>query len=118
MADREAREQRRGGCRTMVPAVREIALKLKKEQVRDKYKAIRFDEYLEMIREDPRLIRSSYQRLYDMIISHGTHSYKRDGKEITHYRFFDDPFGDGEDAIYGIDEALKNVVDIFEGAAK
>lgn len=99
-------------------AVREIALKFKKEQVRDKYKAIRFDEYMEMVREDPRLIRNSYQRLYDMITSHGTQVYKRDGKEIIRYCFFDDPFGEGEDAIYGIDEALKNVVDIFEGAAK
>ncbi len=99
-------------------AVREIASKLKREQVHDKYKAIRFDEYLEMLPQDPRLVRNAYQRLYDMIISHGTHIYKRDGKEITRYRFFDDPFGNGEDAIYGIDEALKNLVDIFEAAAK
>jgi serine protein kinase len=112
------RRERRGGERAMNHSVQEIALKLKQEQVSDKYKAIRFDEYLEMVMEDPRLIRNSYQRLYDMIVSHGIEIMKRDGKEVTRYKFFDDPFSGGEDAIYGIDEALKNLVDIFEAAAK
>ncbi len=118
MVDREGKEPRRGGERVMYQAIREIALKLKREQARDKYKTIRFEEYLEMVREDPRLIRNAHQRLYDMIISHGKEVYKRDGKELIRYRFFDDPFSGGEDAIYGIDEALKNFVDIFEAAAK
>jgi len=95
----------------------EIALRLKNEQVHDKYRAFRFDQYLEMVMADPRLIRNAYQRLYDMIVSHGTYTTKRHGKSITRYKFFDDPFGT-EDAIFGIDEPLKDFVDILEAASK
>lgn len=97
--------------------VHEIALRLKNEQVHDKYRAFRFDEYLEMVMADPRLIRNAYQRLYDMILSHGSESVKKNGHSIVHYKFFDDPFG-SEDAIFGIDEPLKDFVDILEAAAK
>jgi len=95
----------------------EIALRLKNEQVHDKYRAFRFDQYLEMVMADPRLIRNAYQRLYDMIVSHGTYVAKDHGKSITRYKFFDDPFGT-EDAIFGIDEPLKDFVDILEAASK
>ena len=100
--------------------IRDIARKIREEQVRDKYKGLKFEEYVELVMEDPRIARNSYQRLYDMIMSHGTRKYKPRGedKEIIRYNFFDDPFRGGEDAIYGIDEALKNLVDIFDAAAK
>jgi serine protein kinase len=71
-----------------------------------------------MVFEDPRLVRNAYQRLYDMILSHGTHIVKVHDKEVIRYNFFDDPFSNGEDAIYGIDEALKNLVDTLCAAAK
>src|SRR5688500_7718834 len=31
-----------------------------------------FAEYLDIVRNDPKVTRSAYQRLYDMILSHGT----------------------------------------------
>ena len=31
-----------------------------------------FDEYLDIVRQHPEVTRSAYQRLYDMILSHGT----------------------------------------------
>ena len=34
-----------------------------------------FDEYLDMVVKDPRITRNAYQRLYDMILSHGTDDY-------------------------------------------
>lgn len=98
--------------------LREISQAFKSEQVQDKYLEIRFEEYLEKVLEDPRLVRNAYQRLYDMIKSHGTTTYKQGGKECIRYRLFDDPFGHGRDAIYGIDEALKSLVDLFDAAAK
>jgi predicted Ser/Thr protein kinase len=85
----------------MESIVREIARELKESQVPDKYRPISFEEYLKMVFEDPRLVRNAYQRLYDMILSHGTHIVKVHDKEVIRYNFFDDPFSNGEDAIYG-----------------
>lgn len=102
----------------MESIVRELARELKESQVRDKYRPIAFSEYLEMALADPRLVRNAYQRLYDMILSHGTHIAKVQDKEVIRYNLFDDPFNSGEDAIFGIDEALKNLVDTFHAAAK
>jgi serine protein kinase len=102
----------------MESIVREITRELKESQVPDKYRPISFEEYLKMVFEDPRLVRNAYQRLYDMILSHGTHIVKVHDKEVIRYNFFDDPFSNGEDAIYGIDEALKNLVDTLCAAAK
>jgi len=99
-------------------SVQEIVRRAQRERIPDKYKAYSFAEYVEMVLEDPRIVRNAYQRLYDMILSHGVETYKRGGKEYVHYKFFDDPFGDGADAVFGIDEALKDLVDIFEAAAK
>jgi serine protein kinase len=99
-------------------SLHEISQAFKHEQVQDKYREIRFEEYLEMVLDDPRLVRNAYQRLYDMILSHGTSTSKQGNKETLRYHFFDDPFGNGKDAIYGIDEDLKSLVDLFDAAAK
>jgi predicted Ser/Thr protein kinase len=66
----------------MESIVREIARELKESQVPDKYRPISFEEYLKMVFEDPRLVRNAYQRLYDMILSHGTHIVKVHDKEV------------------------------------
>ncbi|MFQ5794071.1 MAG: PrkA family serine protein kinase [Candidatus Bipolaricaulia bacterium] len=95
-----------------------ISAEFKQEQVPDKYLRVSFVDYLGMIIEDPRLVRNAYQRVYDMIMSHGTTRVKVDGEEVTRYNVFDDPFGGGEDAIYGLDRELDNLVDILHAAAK
>jgi serine protein kinase len=71
--------------------VREITREIKESQVRDKYRPIPFDEYLKMVFEDPRLVRNAYQRLYDMILSHGTHIAKVHDKEVIRYNFLMTP---------------------------
>jgi serine protein kinase len=78
----------------------------------------RFEAYLDIVRRDPRVARSAYQRLYDMILSSGTQEYTRNRESLTHYRFFDDPFDDGRDAVYGLDKPLMQLVQIFESAAR
>ena len=96
----------------------QISDQFKESQAEDKYQKIRFSEYLDLIKEDPRIVRNAYQRVYDMIRSYGTSRIRSDGKEIPRYDFFDDPFTEGDDAIYGIDNFLKDFVDILEAAAK
>jgi serine protein kinase len=88
------------------------------EKFREQYWTGSFEEYLDIVRENPDVARSSYQRLYDMIISHGTEEYTRNREDIIHYKFFDDPFDDGRDAIFGLDESLMRLVRTFKSAAR
>ncbi len=76
-----------------------------------------FEEYLELVRNDWRIVRNAHQRLYDMILSYGRDEYTEYKKKIVHYNFFNDPFTDGEDAIYGLDIPLMKLVNVFKSAA-
>jgi serine protein kinase len=77
-----------------------------------------FADYLNLVQRNPRIARSAYQRLYDMIVSYGTREYTRNRETLIHYNFFDDPFDNGRDAIYGLDKALFQLVQVFESAAR
>ena len=76
-----------------------------------------FDEYLDIVRENPRVTRTAWRRLYDMVISHGVEEYTDNRKKVQHYGFFDDPFEDGRDAIFGMDITLMKLVNTFKSAA-
>ena len=77
-----------------------------------------FADYLKLVSERPDIARNAFQRIYDMILHFGTERYTRLRKELTRYNFFSDPMGGGEDAIYGLDQALMNLVDFFKSAAQ
>jgi serine protein kinase len=85
---------------------------------REQYWEGSFEEYLEIVAQNPRVARSAYRRLYDMILSYGTEEYTRNRETIVHYKFFDDPFDNGRDAVYGLDKPLMQLVQIFESAAR
>ncbi|MBF0491312.1 MAG: serine protein kinase [Deltaproteobacteria bacterium] len=76
-----------------------------------------FSEYLDLVRQNPKVARSSFQRVYDMIISHGFEEYKEYKKKIIRYNFFKDPFENGKDAVFGLDLHLMKLVDLFKSAA-
>ncbi len=75
-----------------------------------------FADYLRLLKEDPRPLRTSFQRVYDMILSHGVEEYTLFKERLFHYRFFDDPF-EGKDAIYGLDRPLMRLVATLKAAA-
>ena len=77
-----------------------------------------FDQYLDLVTANPTMLRNAYQRLYDMVITHGVERYRRFKKDLVRYNFFSDPFDDGADAIYGLDEHLMELVDVFRSAAE
>ncbi len=77
-----------------------------------------FADYLDIVAHNPKVTRTAFQRLYDMILSYGTETYTEHRERITHYKFFDDPIGNGEDAIYGLDKALMNLVQVFKSASQ
>jgi len=76
-----------------------------------------FEEYLELVRNNPRIARGAHERLYDMIMSHGTEEYVDNKKKIVHYRFFDDEAHDGRDAIFGLDIPVMRLVNVLKAAA-
>jgi serine protein kinase len=85
---------------------------------REQYWEGSFSDYLDIVQNDPQVTRSAYQRLYDMILSYGIEEYTRHRETIVHYQFFDDPFDNGRDAIYGLDKSLMQLMQIFESAAR
>ncbi len=75
-----------------------------------------FDEYLDLVRADPKVTRTAFQRVYDMVMSHGT--YPVEGKKsLVRYRFFDDPVNDGRDGIFGLSKPLMELVNVFKSAS-
>src|ERR1700722_17377604 len=77
-----------------------------------------FDEYLDIVREHPDVTRTAYQRLYDMILSHGTEEVFENKEKIIRYRFFNDYAAKHSDAIFGLDRPLMQLVNAFKSAAK
>ncbi len=77
-----------------------------------------FAQYLDVVRREPRVTRTAFERIYDMILNKGVHEYVDSRKKIAHYAFFDDVDHAGEDAIYGLDIPLMKMVNIFKSAAQ
>jgi serine protein kinase len=76
-----------------------------------------FEEYLEIVRKDPRVCRTAFQRVYDMILGYGRSEYIDSKKKVVHYPFFDDPVDNGRDAIFGLDIPLMRLVNVLKSAA-
>jgi len=76
-----------------------------------------FADYLDLVRENPGIARSAWQRMYDMIIQEGTYELEGNREKLTRYRFFDDPYNDGQDAIFGLTRPLIELVNVFKSAA-
>jgi serine protein kinase len=90
-----------------------ISEKFNKEQFDKLNEEMSFSEYLDLVYKNPKLVRTAYQYLYDMIMSKGTNKLERYRKTYTHYSFFDDP----ETPIFGLEETLHQLVQFFRGAA-
>ena len=57
-----------------------------------------FWDYIAMIEKTPNIARNSYQRLYDMIMSHGTEEFTYCKRKHVKYKFFE---GLGDISLYG-----------------
>jgi serine protein kinase len=77
-----------------------------------------FEDYLQIVRHNPKVTRTAFQRIYDMILSKGTREYFEYKKKILHYNFFDDKDHGGIDAIFGLDIPLMKLVNVFKSAAQ
>lgn len=76
-----------------------------------------FQEYIDIVKQDPSVTRNAFQRVYEMILSAGTENYTEFKKNITKYKFFEDPEDNGKDGIFGLDVQLMKLVHFFKSAA-
>lgn len=75
-------------------------------------------DYLDIVLANPGVVRNAYQRVYDAILSFGFEKYRLFKKDVVRYHFFSDPIDTGADAIFGLDFALMQLVDVFRSAAE
>jgi serine protein kinase len=87
----------------------------------DRFKTLLWEgsyaEYLEIVQRDPGVARTAWQRLYDLVEHFGSETYTEYKKPIVRHRFFDDPFGGGKDAVFGVDIHLMKLVRVMRAAA-
>src|SRR5690606_22934053 len=76
-----------------------------------------FEQYLQIVKQRPEVTRNAFQRMYDMVLSHGSEEYVDNKKKIVRYGFFSDPLGGGKDAVYGLDIPLMRLVNVLKAAA-
>jgi serine protein kinase len=72
-----------------------------------------WDDYLDLIYSKPKTIRTSFQMIYDMIMSHGFEMREYQKKMIPHYFFFDK----SDPPIRGLEPQKAALVKFIKGAA-
>ena len=77
-----------------------------------------FEEYLGIVRKNPAVSRTAFQRVYDMILSFGQEEYIDNKKRLIRYNFFKDEQHGGKDAVFGLDIPLMRLVNVFKAAAQ
>jgi serine protein kinase len=77
-----------------------------------------FEAYLDIVRENPPVTRTAYQRLYDMILSHGVEEIFENKEKLIRYKFFTEFATSHGDGIFGLDRPIMHLVNAFMSAAK
>ena len=77
-----------------------------------------FEDYLGIVRQNPAVTRTAFQRVYDMILSYGQEEYLDNKKRLVRFNFFKDAQHAGQDAIFGLDIPLTRLVSVLKSAAE
>ncbi len=77
-----------------------------------------FEDYLELVRKNPRVTRNAFQRIYDMVYAHGAEEYIDNKKKLVRYNFFKDLQNNGADAVFGLDIPMMRLMNVFKSAAR
>ncbi|WP_394298109.1 kinase anchor protein [Halorubrum saccharovorum] len=75
------------------------------------------EEYVDRVLTNPTAAASGARYLLAAVESQGTREVRERGERLERYRFFDDPFNDGEHAVLGNTGALNAFVDDLRAAA-
>lgn len=76
-----------------------------------------FQEYMDLVKSNPKVTRNAFQRMFDMIVEAGTEEYTDFKKPIVRYKFFDDAKNNGKDAVFGLDVPIMKFVNVLRSAA-
>jgi serine protein kinase len=95
-----------------------VDARMDRQKFQDQHWTGTFWEYLDLVAQNPMIVRNAYQRAYDAIVAHGFEKYKLFKRDCVRFHFFSDPFDHGADGIYGLDFALMQLVDFFRAAAE
>ena len=74
-----------------------------------------FWDYVGMLERKSTHCTESYQRLYDMVMSHGVEEFTYCKRKHVKYKFFE---GLGDISIYGLEENLMEFMDILKSASR
>lgn len=95
---------------------------LKKFSIKADYQELHwsgsFAVYLDMVRDNPSIVRNAYQRLFEMIESDGFSEYEKYREKFRRWKFFNDEEGKGKDAVFGIDRELNKLVELLKAGAE
>lgn len=75
-------------------------------------------EYLLKVAEDPSICRRAAERLIDCIDHYGHETVKIHGNKVVKYNIFDDPEGNGKDALFGSEAWLEPFVNTLRAAGR
>ena len=84
---------------------------------RDEHWEGSFEDYLGLVTDNPLIVRTAHQRVYDMVLSHGVEEVEQDKTQVTHYKFFEDLEDNGVDGLFGLDNSLADLMSTFKAAA-
>jgi serine protein kinase len=76
-----------------------------------------FKDYLELVAQNPLVLRNAHQRMYDMVLSYGVEEVEREKEKLVIYRFFNDLLTGGEDALFGLEHPLMRLMNVFKASA-
>jgi serine protein kinase len=100
----------------------EILSSLRAELDLDDYRKLHwegsFEDYVNIVIDRPEVTRTAYQRLYDMLLAHGTEEIYENKEKLTRFKFFTEYAASHGDAVYGIDRTLMSLVNTFKSAAQ
>jgi len=86
-------------------------------QYQDEHWEGTFQDYLSLVAEDPLILRTAHQRVYDMVMSYGVDEIEVDKATVQSYRFFSDPIEGGKDGIFGLERSLSDLMSMLKAAA-
>jgi len=97
----------------MSDSLKKLSAKFDREAFKKINEEMSFSQYLDLVYERPRLARTAYQYLYDMIVGDGCRKVERYRKTYIRYNFFENT----DAPVFGLDETLHQIVQFFKGAA-
>lgn len=98
---------------TTTISLADLASKFDTQQFQMLHEEMTYSEYIEKVVANPKLARSAYQRIYDMIVEEGHDKVSRFKRTYNHWKFFDD----SEIPIFGLEDTLSSLVKFIRGAA-